>query len=988
MELFQICIVLAAILELSSGIAYNIKVEANSSFSCYTEIFRNDTKKTKVIKLFLPKGNLVNKGEDVDSWAISIPREEITYNTDIAPIEQWFVKFNMHHGLNMFTTEGTLLDIMREPILQWVWKLGPQVDITTSLSQIINTTLTKSPCASDAGILGAIYAPGVSGVIIGITDTGFMTRDTLWYNMTNTICAVLDDDCTGLALVDLILINTRLIILTTLGLFISADLRYPTGQILKSWEVISITELKQTEMQTQLCATARSLGPPPIFQQTNLIHAQFQISNWHTLISCFSLQDDYLRARIWYSRQCLANREDYEVDYVGLSFNKEKTLSQESTCFYSNDSFTKWHNCLPHRTKAEKSISRRVVSFIVDYEQHAGIAILSQQVKGKNRALVSVHSLKGNELNKQRKFPAFWFPDPSFIPFGMFFHPDSHFLYAYGNQKARSLSPRLLANEEQLETSRSKSRSGDLHATLMVSCSTPPAVSLSGPTGPSGSKPSSPMVCLDTESDQGAQPSPHMAAPPAVSPSSTRGAGLEPDPTSPPASVQMRQQGPAFSASDSWLSTFPQLVYNEASNTYMLPVQPEHLLLLGDQRRQLPPYPATQQPLSVPPQRPSSSPAVQQPHPSSVPSSHRLPPGQLPASPRHSSPSPSLSRHHLSHDSRRHSSHRSHRDRSSSAISSPARSQRSARSQRRSGELQNPHLPSSPASPPSYCSLSQSSSSDSDSDLDWSPSRLKPSLNNQSSSPSDDVRAFTDQILRMARALEFSVTEPDDDEPSDQLEKRARSRLIERPAIPYMPSLAKTLDRSWNIPTSASHVSKRMDNLYRIADPKPAWMLIHPAQNSDIVEGAQHVWISYDGGNLFVPIMRLTNETIVETDTCVYSQAIVFVTDKGTIYYTKAGMQRYARLRIARAAFFSMYFDHLGTLNHISLNGTSVDDLVVSVLDVNTLLKEDDLGFNTALSTQYITEEQMIFCNYKSLIPGVRSITFSRLHLGKVFIYG
>nr|XP_060611139.1 cation channel sperm-associated auxiliary subunit beta [Anolis sagrei ordinatus] len=426
-------------------------VEANSSFSCYTDVFRNDT---KAIKLFLPEHRLevichlydynkpdtkenrrknlllytsaglapsiqifnstyskvfyfeMSTGEDVDSWSISIPREEITYNTDIAPIEEWFVKFNMHHGLNMFTTEGTLLDIMREPILQWVGKLG---------------------------------------VVLGITDTGFMSRDTKWYNLSDTICTVLEDDCAGLALVDVILINTRLIILTTLGLFISDDLRYPpeSGQVLR---------------------------------------------------------DDYFRARIWYSRQCLANREKEEVDYVGLSFNKDKTLSQ-------------------------------------------------------NRALVSVHKLEGNELRKQRKFPAFWFPDLDFIPFGMFFHPGSHFLYAYGNQ----------------------------------------------------------------------------------------------------------------------------------------------------------------------------------------------------------------------------------------------------------------------------------------------------------------------------------------------------------------------------------------------------------------------VWISYDGGNVFTPIMKLENETIVETDTCVYTQAIVFVSDKGTIFYTKAGMQKYARLRVTPGAIFSMYFDHLGTLNYIVLNSSSTDDVVVSEMDVNTLLKGDDLGFNAALAVQYITEEQIVF---------------------------
>uniref|UniRef100_A0ABM5FB98 Cation channel sperm-associated auxiliary subunit beta n=1 Tax=Pogona vitticeps TaxID=103695 RepID=A0ABM5FB98_9SAUR len=579
MELLQLCIILGAFLKLASGVTYNIKVQANSSFSCYTEIFQNDTVKPKAIKLFLGIHNLkvichlydnnkedtkenrrknlllytsaglapsiqifnstyskvfyfkMTLGEDVDSWSIDIPRAKITYNTDIAPVEEWFVKFNMHHGLHMFTTEGTLLDILREPILQWVWKLGVPVNIDKTLPNLINTTVTKSPCASDAAIIGLIYDDKITGIIIGVTENGFMTRNTLWYNMTDTICAVLEDDCSGLALVDTILINTRLIMLTTLGLFISEDLRYSTGQLLK-------------------------------FSKPTL---------------CGFEMDDYFRAKIWYNRQCLANREDYEVDYVGLSFNKEKTLSQESTCFYSNDSFTKWHNCLPHRTKAERQISRRVVSFIVDYEQNTGIAILSQQ----NRALVSVHKLVGNELNKKRKFPAFWFPDKSFIPFGMFFHPGSHFLYAYGNQ----------------------------------------------------------------------------------------------------------------------------------------------------------------------------------------------------------------------------------------------------------------------------------------------------------------------------------------------------------------------------------------------------------------------VWISYDGGNVFVPILKI-NENLVETDTCVYTQAIVFVTDKGNVFYTKAGLLKYARLTVKPYPVFSMYFDHLGILNHIIPNGTNKDDLLIHQLDVATLLKEDDLGFNNGLAAQYVTEEQMIFCNHMPLTAGVDPSIFSRLHIAKALVYG
>ncbi|XP_039202888.1 cation channel sperm-associated protein subunit beta isoform X1 [Crotalus tigris] len=435
MELLWLYILLGAVLKLSSGIAYNKKEVSTSSFACYTDTFTKDTAKTKAVKLYLPQTSLkvichlynineedtkenrrknlllytsaglapsiqifnstysnvfffemtLGKGdEEVDSWFIDIPRERITYNTDIAPVEEWFVKFNMHHGLGMFTTEGTLLDIKREPILQWLHKLGTYVNINKTMSEITDLSITKSPCASDVAIIGVIYRKKDTGIVIGVTEDGFMNRDVIWHNLTDNICVLMDYDCSGLALVDILLINTRLIILTTLGLFVSEDLRYPSEHKLK-------------------------------FNKPAL---------------CGFEMDDYYEAKIWYNKQCLANREDYEVDYVSLSFNKDKTLSQESTCFYSNDSFTKWHSCLPHKPLAEKHISRRVISFVVDYEQNTGIALLSQ----KDKKLVSVHKLTDGALNKKTKFPTFTFPSDSFVPTGFLFHPGSHFLYVYGNQ--------------------------------------------------------------------------------------------------------------------------------------------------------------------------------------------------------------------------------------------------------------------------------------------------------------------------------------------------------------------------------------------------------------------------------------------------------------------------------------------------------------------------------------------------------------------------
>ncbi|XP_053232780.1 cation channel sperm-associated auxiliary subunit beta-like isoform X1 [Podarcis raffonei] len=429
MALLQLYLVLAAVLQLSSGLSYNINMGSNSSFSCYTE---DQSMTSKTIKLFLSDDTLtvrchlynINKpdteenrrknlvlftsvglapsiqifnstyskvfyfkmtlGDGVDSWSIEINREELTYNTDINPIEEWFVKFNMHHGLNMFTTTGTLLDVIRDPLLQWYWTLGENVKVHDTLSKVANIKIAKTPCASDVALLGLIYKTKNIGLILGLTDSGFTGEDTVWFNLSATICAILENDCYGLALVDLTVTNTRLVLLTSLGLFISDDLRIVTGKLLQ-------------------------------FNKPTL---------------CGFEMDDYLKAEIWYNLQCLANKELYETDYVGLSFNKDKSLSQESTCFYSNDTFQKWHSCLPHKMKGERHFSRRVVSFLVDYEQNTGIALLLQQ----NRALISVHKLTDGSMNKKRKFPAFWFPDPRFIPKGLYFHTNSHFLYAYGNQ--------------------------------------------------------------------------------------------------------------------------------------------------------------------------------------------------------------------------------------------------------------------------------------------------------------------------------------------------------------------------------------------------------------------------------------------------------------------------------------------------------------------------------------------------------------------------
>ncbi|XP_025902699.1 cation channel sperm-associated protein subunit beta [Nothoprocta perdicaria] len=329
---------------------------------------------------------LIMQDEDLEStWSIDIPRVNITYNTDIAPIEEWFLKFRMHHGLNMFPTEGTLLDILREPILQW--QLGeriPAEHLDAVLPHVINITLSASPCANDVAVIGLICNATAPGVYVGVTYAGFAFDNTTWFNMTRSLCQSNDDVCDGLSLLKIVLTNHHLVLLTTVGLYISEDLCYPTGKIL----------------------------------------------TFYNVTFCGFEMHDYFSANLWYNTQCLANRETYEEDVISVTFNKEKSWSLLSTCFYSYSPFVFWSNCLPLRSFGKKKFSKRPIAFLMDYQQNTGVSIYKTQ----KRALVAVHKLTRRRLSKKVKFPMFQFPNSGFMPYGMFFHPETHFLYVYGNE--------------------------------------------------------------------------------------------------------------------------------------------------------------------------------------------------------------------------------------------------------------------------------------------------------------------------------------------------------------------------------------------------------------------------------------------------------------------------------------------------------------------------------------------------------------------------
>ncbi|XP_014645982.1 PREDICTED: cation channel sperm-associated protein subunit beta [Ceratotherium simum simum] len=322
-------------------------------------------------------------------WLIDIPRENITKNTDIAPVEEWLVRITLQHGLNIYTTEGTLLDSVREPILQW--NLGTVMtknEVSKLYPHVVDLKVTKCPCANDVALLGFILNPTLDGVYIGLTFSGFWNYDdTTWYNLTDMIYSQVGEEHTELSVVDMVLTNHFLVILTSLGLFISGDLRYPSSSVL-------------------------------MFSRADF---------------CGFERVDYVKGKLWYNERCFANRERFEVDYVTIAFERNRTLSEASSCFYSQEPFLEWLPCLPHISKGAKTIPSTVITFLIDQEHSSGIYLFSNQV-GLTAQGASVSILKNNKPRLKEKFPLFSFPSSFSSPVGMVFHPRSHFLYAYGNQ--------------------------------------------------------------------------------------------------------------------------------------------------------------------------------------------------------------------------------------------------------------------------------------------------------------------------------------------------------------------------------------------------------------------------------------------------------------------------------------------------------------------------------------------------------------------------
>ncbi|CAH1782757.1 unnamed protein product [Owenia fusiformis] len=157
---------------------------------------------------------------DGTAWILSIPRVDIVGpDLSVHPREQWKVSIELNMNMHLFKTYGTLVDLVSEPIAQWLLnpESPPNPSTLSTATQILHTS---SPCSADVGIMSPIFSDLTIGIWLFVTYTSFQAPNEPWYNLnTNTQwCATLD--CSSVHLIDMELTNNYLLLLTNHGLVI------------------------------------------------------------------------------------------------------------------------------------------------------------------------------------------------------------------------------------------------------------------------------------------------------------------------------------------------------------------------------------------------------------------------------------------------------------------------------------------------------------------------------------------------------------------------------------------------------------------------------------------------------------------------------------------------------------------------------------------------------------------------------------------------
>ncbi|XP_071758978.2 cation channel sperm-associated auxiliary subunit beta-like [Centroberyx gerrardi] len=306
---------------------------------------------------------------DRSTWRVNVLRQDVTGRTDPAPAHQWYVEVSMPSGGGgvLRPARGTLLDVVREPVLQWT--MGEEMSaasLTSLLPRVTGLKIAQSPCAGDVAVVAPVFGPGEHpGVVLGITRSAFTSR-TRWFNATSSLCSLIAQlsGCRGISAVDVKLTNCHLFLLTSRGLFVSRDLLRPAAA--------------------------------PLDFTLLLLPALAQMS----FSSC----------SLWSSSQCLADPIYYTDDTVSL------TSSLNSRCVYSRFPFRQWHSC-------RATTGQHCLSFLYDRQQQTGLLLTHSDGQA---ATVSVFAMEGEVLRNRTRFPPV---TVHFQPRGLFLLDDQVVLY-------------------------------------------------------------------------------------------------------------------------------------------------------------------------------------------------------------------------------------------------------------------------------------------------------------------------------------------------------------------------------------------------------------------------------------------------------------------------------------------------------------------------------------------------------------------------------
>lgn len=107
------------------------------------------------------------------------------------------------------------------------------------------------------------------------------------------------------------------------------------------------------------------------------------------------------------------------------------------------------------------------------------------------------------------------------------------------------------------------------------------------------------------------------------------------------------------------------------------------------------------------------------------------------------------------------------------------------------------------------------SSSDEDS-LDHTQRHEPVVMDDQPHSPSEDFRAYSQLILRLAKALKLSVVQPEPND-SDSIYEDIATEHLPPAQLTYVKSLLKLIKQSWAKPSAMTQMPRRMEALYKIA---------------------------------------------------------------------------------------------------------------------------------------------------------------------------